>query len=157
MDGIDHDHPGLPRYTFCYVTAVRSCDPHQSALNAIHVDLEVTLRSRDQRSTIDLNLMRSSYMYIFRCVSMRGSRWYYHFCSSTVSSKVIAKKKNSLILSATILNFLLPATSFFTSPNNGLNKNCRFRSSVSDDIYRLSLACFVFEISGERYPSPPPP
>ena len=29
----------------------------------IHVDLEVTLRSRDLRSTVDLDLMRSSYTY----------------------------------------------------------------------------------------------
>ena len=29
----------------------------------IHIDLEVTLRLRDLRSTIDLDLMRSSYTY----------------------------------------------------------------------------------------------
>ena len=31
----------------------------------MHVDIEVTLRSRDPRSTVDLDLMRSSYAYIY--------------------------------------------------------------------------------------------
>ena len=72
---------------FCYVTAVGSCDvikghqnvfanslgqiratptrmvslcpAHQDASNGIHIDLEFTLRTRDLRSTIDFDLVRS--------------------------------------------------------------------------------------------------
>ena len=118
MDDISHDHSRLPIYDFSNVSAVRSCDvikghqnvfansfaqkratatcmgslcsAHQAALNDIHFDLEVTLRSRDLRSPLDLDLMRS--YYIFRCVSTRGSRWCSQFCSSSFSSKVIGKK-----------------------------------------------------------------
>ena len=93
MDDISHDHPGLCRCKFCYVTAVRACDVirgHQNvfanngaykklqhrALSQcvqlikmhrmiyIHVDLEVTSRSRDLTSTVGLELMRSSYTYL---------------------------------------------------------------------------------------------
>ena len=88
MDDISHDfsHPRLPRCKFVYVTAVRSsdvikghqnfvnsfalkraaapcmvslCSAHQEASNDIHVNFEVTLRSRDLRSPFKLDLMRS--------------------------------------------------------------------------------------------------
>ena len=39
------------------------CSANQGAPNDTHVDLEVTLRSRDLRSTVDLDLMKSSYAY----------------------------------------------------------------------------------------------
>ena len=42
-------------------------------------------------------------MYISRCVSTRWSRWYRYFCSSSVSSIFIGKKK-SLVLKSSILN-----------------------------------------------------
>ena len=84
MDDISNDHPGLPRCTFCYGTAVRSCDVikgHQNVFLSIasrrkelrhrawshcvqlikthrmtHFDLGVTLRLRDLRSPSDLDL-----------------------------------------------------------------------------------------------------
>ena len=40
---------------------VSLCLAHQDASNDMHVDLQVTLRSRDLRSTVDLDLMWSSY------------------------------------------------------------------------------------------------
>ena len=42
---------------------VSLCSAHQDASNDIHFDLEVTLRSRDLRSPLDLDLMRSYYTY----------------------------------------------------------------------------------------------
>ena len=79
------------RCKFCYVTAVRSCavikghqsvfanslaqkrdtttcivsscSAHQDATNDLDFDLEATLRSRDLRTTSDLDLMRSSYTF----------------------------------------------------------------------------------------------
>ena len=94
MNDIIHDHRGLTRCKFCYVTAVRSCDvieghrnafanslaqkratalslcsAHQDASNDIHFYLEVFT---DLRPTSDLDLMKSSYTYIFWCVSTKG-------------------------------------------------------------------------------------
>ena len=43
---------------------VSLCSAHQAASNDIHFDFEVTLRSRDLRSSLDLNLMRSYYTYL---------------------------------------------------------------------------------------------
>ena len=40
---------------------VSLCSAHQDASNDIHFELEVTLRSRDLRSPLQLDLMRSSY------------------------------------------------------------------------------------------------
>ena len=87
MDDISHDHHRLPRCNFGYVTAVRSSDvikshnnvrmvslcsaSHQDASNDIHVDLEVTLRSRDLRSIVDLNLMRYMHISTHMHISMR--------------------------------------------------------------------------------------
>ena len=42
---------------------VSLCSAHEDIPNDIHVDLEVTLRSRDLRSAFDLDLIRSSYTY----------------------------------------------------------------------------------------------
>ena len=41
---------------------------------------------------------------------------------------------------------------FFTWLENDQDKKCRCRSRKSNAVYRLSLACFVFEISGVGYP-----
>ena len=65
---------------------VSLCLAHQNALNDIHVDIEVRLRSRELRSTVTLDPMRSSYTYLLRCVLTRGWYWWYcYFCSSSVS------------------------------------------------------------------------
>ena len=58
-------------------------------------------------------------------------------------------KKTPLFSGAAILTFLTPVTSFLTWPKNDLSKNCRACPPVSNAVYRLSLACCVFEISGE--------
>ena len=42
---------------------VSLCSAHQDASNDIQFDLEVTLRSRDLRSPLDLDLMTSYYTY----------------------------------------------------------------------------------------------
>ena len=183
VDGISHDHPGLPWCKVGFVTAWRSCDvtkghqnvfffnssaqkratapciitlwsAHQDTSTDIRFDLGVTVRSRDLKSTCDLDLMNSSYACIFWCVLTRGFPWCSYFCSSVVSSKVIGKK-TPLSSRTAILTFLTPVTPFLTWPNNDLCKNCRSRPPVYNVVYRLSLACFVFEISGGI--SAPPP
>ena len=35
-----------------------------------------------------------------------------------------------------------------------LSKNCRDCPPISNAVYRLSIACFVFDISGGGYPPP---
>ena len=47
-------------------------------------------------------------------------------------------------------------TSSLTWPENDLCKNCRSWPCVSDAVYRLSLSCFVLEISGGAVIRPPP-
>ena len=42
---------------------VSLCSAHQDTLNDIYFDLEVMLRSRDLRSPLDLDLMRSWYTF----------------------------------------------------------------------------------------------
>ena len=54
--------------------------------------------------------------------------------------------------SAAILTLLTPVTSFLPD----LKMTCRSRPPVSNAVYRLSLACFVFEILGGGYRPPPP-
>ena len=58
-------HKNVIANSFAYkrATAARmvSLCSAQDALIDIHVDLKVTLKSRDLRSTVDLNFMRSSY------------------------------------------------------------------------------------------------
>ena len=48
-------------------------------------------------------------------------------------------------------------TSFLTWSKNDLSKNCRSRPTVSNAVYRLSLTCYVFKISGGRAVIRPPP
>ena len=71
-------------------------------------------------------------------------------CSSTVSSKVIGK--NSLVPLCPYLHFVYPCYAIFTWPKNDLCKNCRYRPLVTNAVDHLSLACFVFEISGGGFP-----
>ena len=116
MDDISHDHPILdylyanfagysrdvmwchessPKCfsnNFAYKRAtvprmISLCSAHQDASNDIHADLEVMLRSRDLRSTFEIIIC------VRQSVSKRGSRQYCYFCSSSLSSKVILKKK----------------------------------------------------------------
>ena len=42
---------------------VSLCSAHKDASDDMHLDLEVMLRSRDLRSTVDLDLIRLSYTY----------------------------------------------------------------------------------------------
>ena len=42
---------------------VSLCSAHQDASNDIHFNIEVTLTSRDVRSPLDFDLMRSWYTY----------------------------------------------------------------------------------------------
>ena len=80
---------------------VSLCSAHQDASNSIHVDLKVTWPEVNHWPRPDAVIM-----CIFRCVSIRGSRWCCYFCSSTVSSKVIGKKKLPGPASVTFLTFL---------------------------------------------------
>ena len=54
---------------------------HQDASNALHVDLEVTLRSHDLRTTVDVDLIRSSYTYFdaYQRDDLDGTVRYYYF------------------------------------------------------------------------------
>ena len=57
-------HQNVFANSFAYKRAttpcmVSLCSAHQDASNGIHFYLEVTLRSRDPRSPLDLDLMRS--------------------------------------------------------------------------------------------------
>ena len=72
------------------------------------------LRSRDLRSTIDLDLIKSSYTYFdaYPWEDLKGTDCL--FCSGSVSSKV-AGKKTPWSSSATILTCFTPVTSFLTS------------------------------------------
>ena len=88
------------------------------------------------------------------CVSTRVSRWCCYFCSSLVSYKLLAK--NSHVLKCRHFDFVTPVTSFFTWHENDLSKNCKARPSVSNAVYRLSLACFVLYIYGGRLFAPSP-
>ena len=89
------------------------------------------------------------------CVSMRGTH------SGTVIFALAWKFKSycqkiPLTSSAVILTYLTPMTSFLTWPKNDLGKNCISSTLVCNDVYCLSLACFVFDISqgGGGYPPP---
>ena len=70
------------------------CSAHQDTSPDIHVDLDVTLGSRDLRSNVDIDLMMSKYTYfdVYQREDLDGT--YYYFCSSTISSTVIGKKKH---------------------------------------------------------------
>ena len=90
---------------------VSLCSPHQDASNDMHIDLEVTLRSRGLRSTFELDLVRSSYTFFdaYRGEKLDGTAI---FVLAWLVQKLLAK--NSLVLSASILTFLTPVTSFLT-------------------------------------------
>ena len=51
------------------------CSAHQDASNDMYADLEVTLRSRDPRSTIDL--IKSSYIFsnAYQREKLNGAFW----------------------------------------------------------------------------------
>ena len=176
-----HQSWPLSRCDFGYVSAVRSCDiikghqnvfansfaekratapcmvslcsAHQDASNDIHFDLEVTLRSRDLRSPLDLDLIISFYTY-FDAYQREDLDGALNFALTQLVQSYW--QKTPLFSSAAILTFLTPVTSFFTWPKSDLSNNCRARPSVSNAVYRLSLACFVFEISGGAVIRPPP-
>ena len=125
---------------------------HQAASNDIHFDLEVTLRSRDLRSPLDLDLMRSYYTY-FDAYQQEDLDGALSFALAHLVQKLLSK--NSLVRKCRDFDFLTPVTSFLTWPKNDLSKNCRAHPCVSSAVYRLSLACFVYEISGGGgYPAP---
>ena len=126
------------------MTAVRSCDVikgHQNvfflyysfALKRATTSRMVSLCSVHQDASKDkcmccwLWTYKVS-IYIFRCVSIRGSRWYCYFCSSMVGSKVVIK--NSFVLHCRYFYFLTHVTSFLTWPKNALVKIVDFVSSA---------------------------
>ena len=123
------------------------CSAHQDASNDIHFDLEVTLRPRDLRSPLDFDLMWSWYTY-FDAYQREDLDGIVSFALAQLVQKL--STKNSLVLKCRHFDFFTPGpvTSFLTWSKNDLSKNCRDRPSVSNAVYRLSLACFVFEISG---------
>ena len=84
---------------------------HQDASNYVHFDLEVTLRSRDLRSTGELDLMRSSYTYsdAYQREELDGAVIF----ALTRSVKKLLEK-TSLSSSATISNMFTPVTPFLT-------------------------------------------
>ena len=63
------------------------CSAHQDASNDINIDLEVTLRSRDLRTPLDLNHMRSSYANFdaYKCEDL-------HSCVTFVLARLVQKK-----------------------------------------------------------------
>ena len=90
---------------------VSLCSAHQAASNDIHFDLEVTLRSRDLRSPLDLDLMRSYYIYFvaYQREDLDGDL---SFALAHLVQKLLAK--TPLLSGAAILTFLTPVTSFLT-------------------------------------------
>ena len=88
---------------------------YQNASNGIHVNLELTLRSRDLRSTVDLDLMRSSYVYVSTYFDARQREdldGAVIFSLAQLVQKLLTKTPVSS--SAAILTFI-PVTSFLTS------------------------------------------
>ena len=73
---------------------VSLCSAHQAASNDIHFDLEATLRSRDLRSPLDLDLMRSyTYFDAYQREDLDGAL---SFALAHLVQKLLAK--NSLAL-----------------------------------------------------------
>ena len=132
---------------------VSLCSAHQDASNDIHFDLEVTLRSRDLMSLLDLDLMRQWYTYfdVYQRGDLDGALT---FALPHLVQKLLAN--NFFVLKCRHFNFLTSVTSFFTWSKNDLSKNCRAPPSAFNAVYRLSLARFVLEISGGRLSAPPP-
>ena len=127
---------------------------HQDASNDIHFDLEVTLRSRDMRSPLDLDLMRSWYTY-FDAYQREDLDGALTFALTQLVQKLLAT--NSLALRSRHFDFFLPLWRHFLPDLKMTSlKNYRACPSVSNAVYRVSLACFVFKISGGAVISPPP-
>ena len=90
---------------------VSLCSAHQDASNDIHFDLEVTLRSRDLRSPVDLDLMRSYYTY-FDAYQREDLDDALSFALAHLVQKLLAKKP--LLSGTAIFTFLTLVTSFLT-------------------------------------------
>ena len=91
---------------------VSLCSAHQDASNDIHFHLEVTLRSRDLRSPLDLDLMRSycTYFDVYQREDLGGAL---SFALAHLVQKLL-RKKNSLALRSHNFDFFTPVTSFLT-------------------------------------------
>ena len=89
---------------------VSLCSAHQDASNDIHVDLEVTLRSRDLRSPLDLDLMTSRYTYFdaYQRGDLDGAL---SFALAQLVQKLLAK--NSLVLKYRHFDFFDPCDVIF--------------------------------------------
>ena len=70
---------------------VSLCSAHQDASNDIHFDLEVTLRSRDLRSPLDLDLLRSWYT-CFDAYEREDFDGALSFALTQFGQKLLAKK-----------------------------------------------------------------
>ena len=89
---------------------VSLCSAHQAASNDIHFDLEVTLRSRDLRSPLDLDLMRSYYTY-FDAYQQEDLDGALSFALAHLVQKLLAK--NSLALRSRHFDFFDPCDVIF--------------------------------------------
>ena len=115
-------------------------------------DLEVSLRSRYLRSTVDLDLIRSSYTYFdaYQRTDLDGTAT---FPLAWSIQKLLAKHLSCPPVPLFWLSY--PCDVFFIWPQNDLCKSCRSCSLAFNAVYRLTLACFVLEI-GEQICPPPP-
>ena len=86
------------------------CSAHQAASKNIHCDLEVTLRSRDLRSPLDLDLMRSYYTY-FDAYQREDLDGALSFALAYFVQKVLVK--NSLALRSRHFDFFDPCDVIF--------------------------------------------
>ena len=133
---------------------VSLCWGHQDASYDIHLDLEVMLRSHDVRSSDDLDRMRSLYTYsdVYQWEELDGA-------VSVALARLVQKLLSKKLPCSQVPPFWLvfPLTSFLTWPENEINKNCISRPRVSNAVYRLSLTCFVFEVSRRRLSAPQRP
>ena len=85
---------------------VSLCSAHPDASNDVHFDLDVTLRSRDLRSRLDLDFMRSCYTY-FDAYQREDIDCALSFALTQLAQKLVAKK-NSLPIRSRHLYFFLP-------------------------------------------------
>ena len=173
MDDISHDHPVLPRCKFCYVLAMRSSDIIKGHQNVFFLPLAshrkelqhrawshcvllikphrmiyiLILRSRwsrDLRSPLDLDMMRSSYSYLdaYQREDLDGA---IIFALARLVPRLLTNNSCPQVPHFDVFD---PCDVIFTWPKNDLPKHYRFRQPVCNTVYRLSLACFVFDISG---------
>ena len=89
---------------------VSLCSAHQAASNDIHFDLEVTLRSRDLRSPLDLDLLRSLYT-CFDAYERENFDGALSFALTQLGQKLLAK--NSLALRSRHFDFFDPCDVIF--------------------------------------------